>query len=295
MKIGIGTRLEKIELLTYDRLDEIIPKDPEVMKLFIEDYANKVRVISEPYFRNLKNDSKLNNSLKSQAKEIYVKYKELKKSILIERRDLKSKLNEVHSINSANIQENRRLLDKLHDLKAEVRFYTNDIGEEDNHVYREEDNQMMLAIIHDVAKNGVDVLEGLNGNEYRELESVLKKYEEEKDFKPIHDPTPSKLDEIMKDLLSREVIDSVAYSKTFIPNTYKFGSHYVKLFVEDDMLKLEKTGFTSFEEWIVANFPKVIIRKQSLLKILAKSASGGSGEKKGAQKTKAAAKPKKSK
>jgi hypothetical protein len=295
MKIGIGTRLEKIELLTYDRLDEIIPKDPEEMKLFIEDYANKVRVISEPYFRNLKNDSKLNNSLKSQAKEIYQTYKDLKKSILIERTELKSKLEEVDSINAANIEENKRLLAQLNNLKAEVRFYTNEIGEEDNAVYKEEDYQMMLAIIDDVTKNGVDVFEGLNGKEHIELENVLKKYEEEKDYKPIEDPIPSKLDEIMKDLLSKEAINPVTYSKTFIPNTYKFDSQTVKLYVEDDVLKVQKTDFTSFEEWIVTNFPKVKIRKDSLPNNLAKSASGGSGTKKGATKTKAAAKPKKSK
>ena len=280
MNIGIDTLLEKIKSLTYNRLDEIIPQDPEDMKIFIEDYANKVGVISQSYFRNLKTLSEINNGLKFQAKDFYEKYKELKKSFVLERRDLKSKLIAMDNQTAANIEENNRLHSKLEDLRTEVQFFSHEIGAEDDAVYKEEDYQVMLAIINNVTRNGGDVYDGLNEKERKELQKVMNKYQQ--DLELIENAIPTRLEAVINDLfLNKKVIKSVAVSETEIPDTYKFDNKTVTLYMQNNVLKVKEKGFASFEDWIVTYFPKVRLNGGFAQKPGARSSIGGSGAKPG--------------
>ena len=252
MKIGIGRRLERIELLADGRIDKIIPKDPEEMKIFIEDYAKTVNEMCQPYFKNLKTVSNINNSMKSYAKNIHNQYKELKKKFFFERLDLKYQNFLFKRDNSVSIEETKNVHSKVDDLRANFRFFTEHIGVENEPVDKEEDSQTMLAIIDNVMKNGVDVYQDLNKNERKDLENMLGRYE--KDKIAIKNAIPPRLDAIIKDLVDREIIKTVAVSETYFPDTYKFDDKIVTLFVEDDVLKIRGNGRMNFEKWILQHF-----------------------------------------
>jgi len=281
MNIGIDIILDMVRDKTYRRLDEFIPQDPEEMKLFIEEYANKVGVISQSYFRNLKTLSEINNGLKFQAKDFYEKYKELKKNFTLERRDLKEKLIDLDKQTASNIEENNRLHSNLDDLRAEVQFFANEIGVEDDAIYREEDFQVMLSIINDVANAGNNVFEGLDKDEQADLQRILRRYRY--DLAIVHEAIPHRLEVLINDLyLNKKIINSVSVSETDHPDIYKFDNMIVTLYVEDNMLKVKEKGYRNFEEWIVTNFPKLRTFSNLGIKNSAKKSLTGSAVKPGA-------------
>ncbi len=260
MNIGIDTLLEKLREIAESRIDELIPQDPEQMKVFIEEYANKINTISQTYFRNLKTLSEINNGLKFQAKDFYEKYKELKKNFTIERRDLKAKMLAVDTQVAANIDENKQIHIKLDDIRNEVHYFKSRVGAEDDSVYREEDYQVMLSIINNIRRQGGDIYEGLNEREIEEINEVLARFQ--RDIELQESEVSKKLEVIINDLyLNRKKIRNVNVAETEEPETYKFDDRAVSVYVEGDVLKVREKGFTDFEEWIIHYFGRLKTKK----------------------------------
>lgn len=260
MNIGIDTLLEKLREIAENRLDELIPEDPEQLKVFIEEYANKINTISQTYFRNLKTLSEINNGLKFQAKDFYEKYKELKKNFTIERRDLKAKMLAVDSQVAANIDENKQINIKLEDIRNEVHYFKSRVGAEDDSVYREEDYQVMLSIINNIKRQGGDIYEGLDDREIDEINEVLARFQ--RDLELQDNEISKKLEVIINDLyLNRKQIRNINVAETEEPDTYKFDDRTISVFIEGDILKVREKGFADFEEWIVHYFGRLKTKK----------------------------------
>jgi hypothetical protein len=253
MNIGIDLLLDKLREIAENRLDELIPQDPEQLKPFIEEYSNKINTLSQTYFRNIKTLSEINNGLKFQAKDFYEKYKEIKKNFTIERRDLKKKMLAVDTQIIANIEENTQIHSKLDDIRNEVHYFKSRVGAEDDSVYREEDYQVMLGIINSVKRQGVDVFEGLENREIDELSIVLNRFQRELEL--LENEVSKKLEIVINDLyLNRKKIRNIAVSETDEPETFKFEDRTVAIYLDGDVLKVREKGYLDFEEWVVHHF-----------------------------------------
>jgi hypothetical protein len=260
MNIGIDTLLDKLREIADSRMDELIPQDPEQMKVFIEDYSNKINTISQTYFRNLKTLSEINNGLRFQAKDFYEKYKEIKKNFTIERRDLKKRMLAVDSQIAANIEENSQIHTKLDDIRNEVYYFKNLIGAEDDSVYREEDYQVMLGLINNVKRQGVDVFEGLDEKEQEELSIVLQRYQ--RDLELIDNEVSKKLEVVINDLyLNKKKIKNISVAETDEPETFTFNERQVAIYLDGDVLRVREKGFETFEDWVVHYFGRTRPKK----------------------------------
>lgn len=265
MDIGIENLLDKLREIAENNIDELIPNDPEQLKSFIEEYSNKINILSQTYFRNLKTLSEINNGLKFQAKDFYEKYKETKKNFTIERRDLKKKMLAVDTQIAANVEENKQIYNNLDDMRNEVHYFKSRIGAEDDNVYREEDFQVMLGIINSVKRQGVDVFEGLDDREIDELKLVLNRYQRELELS--ENDASKKLESVINDLyLNKKKIRNIAVSETDDPETFKFDDKTVSIYLEGDVLKVREKGYYDFEEWITYHFGRYRAKGKKLVK-----------------------------
>jgi hypothetical protein len=132
------------------------------------------------YSSNIQAITEANKKIRSEAKDYYEKYKELKRDFKIRRRDLKMKNADFEEKMKENEEENKEVGRNLDDLKLELNFFKQLIGiDKDNDV-------ILMANILDSLKSSVDIYEGLSQEHVDIVNEALNNYvaKEEIEEKP---------------------------------------------------------------------------------------------------------------
>jgi uncharacterized protein YqgV (UPF0045/DUF77 family) len=266
MNIDIDNLINRIKLVFENKIDTILPEEPAEIKNFIGDVTNQIHLISENYTQNLLTFSDINKRIKFQAKDYYERYKEAKKKLRRDRRDLKNKNKLVEYENRMNVDENYKIQAQLEEVKNELNFFKNKLGIRDPGINRDEDLLLMVDILNSVKINGdFDITSGLDDTQKASLGEIIEKYSEQIKSEPRNSQILVEEDEINDEEIIKnieEIVNENFKNKKIInikidqdsEDTFKFNDKAAVVYIENDVLKIKEKGFENFEEWLIQNF-----------------------------------------
>jgi hypothetical protein len=175
----------------------------------------------------------------------------MKRQFLTDRRELKSKNQQLEIDSKVNIEDNIKIHNNLGELRNELAFFKNKIGIKEENA--DEEIQIMTDILESV-KDQFDIYEGLNDEEVNYLNMILGKYkpEEIEEQSPMvlddHEEEPQQEEANEEDIIISKLEETVNkyFSEKRIPEisvdqvdsyTYNFNDKTANLLLEDNQLK----------------------------------------------------------
>ena len=277
MNYEIDELVSKIKIIFENKIDDILPQDPDELKIFVKNFTSQIGSISENYSQNLLTLADINKRIKFQAKDYYERYKETKKVFKRERRELKSKNQALEYEVKANNDERIKLHARLEDVKNELTFFKHKMGISDNSINTDEDFVLLLEILNslETSSGNTELFEGLEENEKEILTSIISRYgkrneviEEEKieeqDYEN-EDLIISKIEDIVNENFKNKKIHNIKIEQVN-DDTFKFNEKNVALYLDGDVLKVIDKEYETFEEWVLAHFGRGVVEKASPVK-----------------------------
>jgi hypothetical protein len=303
MNLDIDTLVGRIKSVFDNQFENLLPSNIKELKIFITTITTQITTICESYSLNLTTIADINKRIKFQAKDYYVRYKELKKNFKKERKELKNKNKMLEFESKHNLDENIKIGLELGDVKNELAFFKNKIGIKDIPQHKDEDILMMVDILNSV-KSEIDIYAELADTQKASLNEILEKYKEnesENEKNKVNnqiilsegngindDEIINKIEEIVNDNFSKGKIQNIKIDQVN-DDTYKFNGKNAVLFLENDTLKgkynlfnyiiklVREKGLINFEDWILTNFGIGDIKTQSGNKNSKKGSSAVNG------------------
>ena len=85
VNLKVDDMINRLRKYFDENSENVLPQEPEKLRHLLETLTTQVKTISETYSQNLQSMASINKKLKSQAKDYYDKYKELKENYEKER------------------------------------------------------------------------------------------------------------------------------------------------------------------------------------------------------------------
>lgn len=272
MNYEIDELVSKIKVIFDNKIDEVLPQDPNELKNFVKNFTSQIGNISENYSQNLLTLADINKRIKFQAKDFYERYKDAKKTFKRERRELKYKNKQLENEVNINNDERVKLQNQLDDVKNELNFFRHKLGIKDNTASSDEDFVLLLEILNslDVSSNQTEILEGLDDGEKEVLNSIIQRYslgkvnqtnlnnqevnqqDEEQNYND-EDIIVSKIEHIVNENFKNKKIHNITIEQLDDDN-FKFSDKTVALYLDGEILKVKEKGFDTFQDWLVAHF-----------------------------------------
>lgn len=273
MNLEIDSLVSKIKVIYENKINELLPTDPQEIKNFLKNFTQQMESISESYSQNLHSLSDINKKIRDQAKDYYLKYKDIKKNFKKERRELKNKNRLLQYEVKNNQEENSRVKSAVEDVKNEINFFKNKVGVKDSNLDKDEDLFLMIDVLNSLKHSDVDITAGLDENQKAAVNEIISKYHEEEEVQRgdyeneadnyINDEVIiNKIEDIVNENFSNKKIINIKIDQ-ITEDSFKFNDKNAVLFIENDELKVREKGFDNFEAWIIYNFGTHLQERQS--------------------------------
>lgn len=205
-----------------------MPKDPREIKFFIQNLSDLINQIAVNYSSNLAAITEANKRIRTEAKEYYEKYKELKRDFTIRRRELKLKNAEFDEKKKEYEEQNLQVSKNLDELKLELNFFKQLIGiDKDNDV-------ILMANILESLKSEVNIYEGLSQEQTDLVNEAIKNYVVKEDDTDKNQEYLGEEENISEDYMSKLVEDLV-------------NSVYAQQLIRSMEIKMDKSNFYYFD------------------------------------------------
>jgi hypothetical protein len=270
------------------------------LKEFLINITNQVNTIAASYTDNLEHLSRLNKTLKEQAKDFYEKYKITKKEFTKDRQELKEKMKQLESEKKTSQEDSKKINTLLDQTKTELELFKRKAG-----LDREQDEDVL--IMQDIIKsvrNQTDIYAGLNNDEINLLNELFEKdskavtdsegtfkenkniliedgeeYEDEDyesencdNFEYVNgDEIIKHIEDIVNDLFGNKKISKIHIDQ-INDSLYKFNGISALLYINENVLKgsfkfilvKEKDKETTFHDWVLSKFAvsnNIVVKK----------------------------------
>jgi hypothetical protein len=284
MNFEIDELVSKIKVIFDNKIDEILPQDPEELKNFVKNFTSQIGNISENYSQNLLTLADINKRIKFQAKDYYERYKETKKVFKRERRELKQKSKQLESEVQTNNNDRIKLQNRLDEVKNELSFFKHKMGIVDGNSNTDEDFILLLEIINSLeVQNNAELFDGLDDGEREVMNSILSRYNlgkpdglneanlndgyheiQEQELEN-EDIIISKIEDIVNENFKNKKIHNIKIEQVN-DDTFKFNDKNVTLYLVGETLKVREKGYETFEDWVLAHFGRGVLEKSSPVK-----------------------------
>lgn len=246
--------VDKVKEIFEKKFEEIIPKNQNDMKEFVNNLTKQIETIAEGYISNLEDLNKLNMRIKEMGDVYYEKYKQKKAEFLKEKEELRLKNEEFEKETKENINENMMIKEKYNDFRNEICYYKSVLGLEDSDKKEifDDDIYSMLEILVSI-KGEVDIFQGLTNDQSKTLNEMIDKYNQfQNEKEEISRKIIEKIEIVVNDLYNKDIISYIE----IVPNTeyeYVFNEKVVVLKWKNDDLIVESEKI-SLEKWLMKNF-----------------------------------------
>jgi hypothetical protein len=246
--------VDKVKEIFEKKFEEIIPKNQNDMKEFVNNLTKQIETIAEGYISNLEDLNKLNMRIKEMGDVYYEKYKQKKAEFLKEKEELRLKNEEYEKETKENINENMMIKEKYNDFRNEICYYKSVLGLEDSDKKEifDDDIYSMLEILVSI-KGEVDIFQGLTNDQSKTLNEMIDKYNQfQNEKEEISRKIIEKIEIVVNDLYNKDIISYIE----IVPNTeyeYVFNEKVVVLKWKNDDLIVESEKI-SLEKWLMKNF-----------------------------------------
>jgi hypothetical protein len=284
MNFEIDELVSKIKVIFDNKIDEILPQDPQELKNFVKNFTSQIGNISESYSQNLLTLADINKRIKFQAKDYYERYKETKKVFKKERRELKQKSKQLESEVQTNNNDRIKLQNRLDEVKNELSFFKHKMGIVDGNSNTDEDFILLLEIINSLeVQNNAELFDGLDDGEKEVMNSILSRYNlgkpdglnegnlndgyqeiQEQELEN-EDIIISKIEDIVNENFKNKKIHNIKIEQVN-DDTFKFNDKNVALYLVGETLKVREKGYETFEDWVLAHFGRGVEEKSSPVK-----------------------------